>query len=223
VLFLDKPPAATPVAQASQCEEKLRVRVFDPAQRRRLLKVSFATGEAKLAGQPTLRGDGTCSYGVDVPYANQAALTRRLHGDVTLTEGKLALRTRALVAPRFEDPDFERPQFDTAQFHSGQRSQRLDPGGLVHYPLELVPGRKYRISLWILRQEQVGSVQGNIHLHLSNTHHHFGWNAKAGEWTRVETEYELKGQEQPHLYLYNWQGATKPAWFDGVVVEEITR
>lgn len=221
VLFLERPEAATPVVQAWQDQEKLRVRVFDPAEARRSFRVALATPEGKLVAKQISGKSGDCVHGDDIAYVNFPDLTRRAHADLALADGKLALRTRALVAPRFADPDFEDECFDTARFHTGRRSLRIDPGGLTHYPLELVPGRRYRISFWVLRQEQVGSVMGNVHLHLTNQQHGFGWEGKPNEWTRVETIYEMKGPEQPHLYLYNWQGTTKPAWFDGVQVEEL--
>ena len=238
MLFLSKPEKAEPVVQAQQLDRRVVVRVFDPSGRRRSFRARIETAEAKFKAQPEL-GDKDGEFIIQSPEPAEGEkppvmfgraieidgyeqLTKRLHADITLTEGRLTLKTRALVMPYFPDPDFEDPTFDAAEAHTGKRSLKIEPGGLRFFPLELVPGRRYRISVWAKRIEAVGGVYANVHHHLTNTAHTFGHGPKPNEWQKIETVYEMKaGTDQPALYLYNWEKATKPAWFDTVKVEDI--
>lgn len=232
VLFLRNPAEARPVAQARQEQYGVRIRVFDPAQKQRTFRVKIGTEEARfdrtedalLIRNPTPGSEHgpqvMCGRRFD--YAEYQKLTRRLHTDITLTEGDLALKTRSLVAPFFPHPGFERKRFDSSHAHSGRRSLRISPGGLRHFPLRLVPGRRYRISLWIRREGPEGKVFANVWLPLQRKPHVFGHRNQPGRWVQVKTTYQMKkGHEQPRLYLYNWQGAKKPAWFDAVRVEDL--
>ena len=239
VLLLTDPARATPVVQASQEEAKLRVRVFDPARHARVLKARVVTEEAALRVEPRL-GDaegehaisnlalcqgvwGPAVFGRDLEYEDYESLTERRHADIHLTGPGVRLRTRALVAPRLADPGFEAPRHDASEAHTGARSLRLTPASqLTHFPLTLIPGHRYRVSLWVKRQEGKGDVYANVHHHLSNKSHVFGHGVKPGDWTRIETTYVMKrGLDQPHLYLYNWHGTSKPVWYDTVRIEDL--
>lgn len=239
VLLLAKPVRAVPVVQASQEEARLRIRVFDPARRPRLLTARVVTEEAVLAAEPTLgdtRGQhvisnlsicrdgwGPVMFGRDLEYEDYESLVERRHADVFLTGPGVRLRARALVAPRLADPGFEASHCDASEAHSGSRSLCLPPTAqLTHFPLTLIPGHRYRVSLWVKRQEAKGDVYANVHHHLSNTSHVFGHGVKPGAWTRIETTYVMKeGMDQPHLYLYNWHGTSLPVWYDTVRIEDL--
>ena len=239
VLFLERPDRARPVPQARQRQASQRVDVFDPARKARQFTIRLETEEASFQPDPGM-GDSpdafrlksgpaatgkpapaTCSRTID--YTQYAELQELRHIDITLEDGPLKLATRSLATPLFIDPDFERDQFDDAEARTGHRSIRITPATrLRHFPLELIPGHRYRISLWIKRLEDKGSVYANVHHHLSNEHHPFAHRTTPGEWSRVETTFLMrKGKDQPHLYLYNWQGTTEPVWFDSVKVEDL--
>jgi hypothetical protein len=241
VLILPKPDMALPVVQAEQRNARMLVRVFDPAVRpNRLFQLSVATREARFKRQAELgdtddafalrtppAGPGgavPAVYGRELGYEDYAGLTQRAHAQITLRDGALSLTTRALVAPHFADPDFEGEQFDATEAHTGTRSLKLPPGksSLTFFPLELIPGHRYRIGLWVKRIEAGGDVYANVHHHLTNQAHAFGHGAKPNEWVRIETLFDMEpGRDQPHLYLYNWGNSTQPAWFDSVRVEDL--
>jgi len=229
VLFLADPSRARPVVQAWQAAAKQRVQVFDPSGKKRNFKMRFKTAEARLKGNqgsdlvvlsPSLP---PATYGEDFEYVQYEKLSQRVHAAITLTDGDLTLQTRSLVKPHFADPDFEDERFDATEAHTGQRSLKITPAGkLRHFPLELIPGHRYRVSVWVKRLETVGQVYANVHRHRANVSHAFGGRLKPNEWTKIETTYDMKhGVTQPHLYLYNWQGTTKPAWFDTVEVVDL--
>ena len=239
VLFLERPDRATPVVQARQYEASQLVEVFDPARKQRNFRIHLDTHEAtfrpdpdagdgandfRLSNTPDAEGGPTpVTYSRTIEYVEYANLKQLRHIDITLEDRPLKLAARSLATPLLIDPDFEREMFDPAEAHSGKRSLKIvPPNGLRHFPLELVPGHRYRISLWLKKLEKKGSVCANVHHHLSNEHHHFAHVATLGEWSRAETTFLMrKGKDQPHLYLYNWQGTTQPVWFDNVKVEDL--
>ncbi len=238
VLFLSRHASAVPVLQAVLEEEAVVLRVFDPARKERRFALSIETEEAafRLASetapgrgvwQLNAAGDeepgGAVTFARTVPIVRYENLRWRRHARITLRDGALRLQGRVLIAPRFEDPGFEAEQYDNTEAKSGLRSLKLMPENkLWHAPLALVPGHRYRVSLWIKRLENQGNVYANIHHHLINKSHVFGSRPEPGEWRRVETTFRMeKGLDQPHLYVYNWQGTTKPVWYDDVRVEDL--
>ncbi|MCK5804732.1 MAG: carbohydrate binding domain-containing protein, partial [Lentisphaeria bacterium] len=238
ILILAKPERATPVVQAEQLEEQLSVRVFDPARKVRFFSMNVRTEEAVFvpnkrrdettdtywltnANAPT-RSKSPVLFERRLHFTDFESLRQRRHAEVILTEGKLTLRTRALISPRLADADFEDSNHDPNDPQSGSRCLRIEPRQqLRHFPLHLVPGRTYRISVWVKRSNAKGAVYANVHHHMTKRNHAFGMGVKPGAWQRLETEFTMQpGMDQPHLYLYNWQGATEPAWFDNVQIQE---
>jgi hypothetical protein len=236
-LILADPRRAAPVAQAWQADTALHIRVFDPAGEARTLNATVDTAEARFVVVPELgdrddrfilrsddaAADNPVMFGRALRIQDYSDLEWRRHADILLRGRGVRLQTRALIAPYFEDPDFESERYDTDEAHTGKRSLKLTPSArLSHFPLNLVPGRRYRVSVWVKRLEKKGGVYANIHHHKTNSSHIFGHGAPVGEWHRLETTYTMKaGSDQPHLYLYNWQGATQPVWYDSVQVEDL--
>ena len=243
VLFLERPDRALPVVQARQERAQQLVQVFDPARKPRVFALQIRTAEASFQPDPAC-GDipgafllsnldaasdrRPLTYGRTIDYVDYPGLRELHHADITLSDltvsdGGSTLTTRSLVAPHFIDPDFEGEMFDDSEAQSGERSLKITPSQkLRHFPLELISGHEYRISLWIKKLETKGNGLANVHHHMVNRSHHFGARFTPGKWVCVETTYVMPdGLDQPHLYLYNWQGATMPAWFDHVVVEDL--
>ncbi len=120
---------------------------------------------------------------------------------------------------------------DDGVAHSGGASLRYENGDKDRYVFckqtcELVPGRKYRYSVWIKTKDMKGakaSDGGTVCIEWSDTDGRWmgGSYAKAvpgtSDWTRISRVIRVpEGATSPRLQLYARKNSTGTAWFDDV-------